>query len=812
MTNHKCVSSDASSVPSGGGAGGVAPGGGLPRVPSAGRPGSLGGVGSRSDGSTSSGAFRRPRSNDMLGSSPPNIGAGGTGGASVGGVLAHHHNSVSSGELSSPDFVKRLSSNSPLSLTGLLRRGSTAVGGGRSLGPGTLLLPPSFTRHPSGLAGGSSLGLNGVGAGAAGAGAGAGHTGGNSLSGGGGGGSGVSGSVPRGLSSMFGSPAHGAMEQPPATSGPGGVSMSDYLLRASSIPPAEAASLLLHGQSGDHSHLLGSGQHGHHLASSSASPPPGMPRRPSATRDLSALRLRSRDDRDLFGQIFRGSEQHHHHHHHQDAAAAAAATAAANNANSNGINSQQQRNSGGGEIAATAAVVATSPDANNGKRKETSPQPDPTSSAAAKRAKLQQEQQQHQLLKQQLPPPVTKFEVVPNPRKSPMAASKQRLAAAAAAAAASAASPPSAFASPFSYSTSAANAGSFASGYPCSSSSSVALHIPLDPSRSGSGSGSGVSLALAYDVEFQRMDKVLHLLAAWTPSASAASADLLADQHNQPMMMMMMHPAAAASTADDMVRQFQAATNAFRREVADSYSASAAAASVASSSAAAVSAASKFPARRLRICEALVTLSLTHGERASSSSSSSSSMDAAASSAASGGGGGGGGALSMAGAGTMASAAAAAASSSSSFGASLRLPVINHPMLGPLSRCLCLLSSALMLSELEMAVFSLYLDRLSLSDWATRLDRSALQHQEQHNMRALHYAAYMVKLSFTEQAGAADDPLLAYLAALYPDFSLAFCTWLHEKGAIQMHTPPIALNHRFKTITAFAGVDRSRSS
>jgi hypothetical protein len=54
-------------------------------------------------------------------------------------------------------------------------------------------------------------------------------------------------------------------------------------------------------------------------------------------------------------------------------------------------------------------------------------------------------------------------------------------------------------------------------------------------------------------------------------------------------------------------------------------------------------------------------------------------------------------------------------------------------------------------------------------------------------------------------SGSPQDPLQAYLTALWPDFALNFCMWLHYRGAKQLHTPPAQLNQRFHALTTFVG-------
>jgi hypothetical protein len=179
-------------------------------------------------------------------------------------------------------------------------------------------------------------------------------------------------------------------------------------------------------------------------------------------------------------------------------------------------------------------------------------------------------------------------------------------------------------------------------------------------------------------------------------------------------------------TDDDLVLQYQQAVHAFKRDVLDRDGPSA------SPDATDLSTVPTLTPRRLRLCEAVVALSIGQADRSRMDSAA---VAAAAAAAAASGGWGSAAASPL--------PLAALASSTST-----RVSPIVHPLLQPLTRCLCLLADCLLLNELELAVMSLYLDRLC-GGWALRLERShtgsAGPLTDLHNMRVLHYVAYMVR-------------------------------------------------------------------
>ena len=764
VANASAVSSTAATQPaSAASAGGSAPG--TQRIDSGGSAsggvgggviGIGGGVGGATRGSSGGSYDRlRPRSRDsplrisstgtggggVAGSSQPSLGGvlssglGGSGsvsGLGLGLGLGLHGSSGGSStggephDLASPEYVKRLSSSSPLSLTGLLRR-TSSLPGGRSLGgvgsqSQNGLLPPSYNRTPSGLGMLGSPGALGNG----------GH---------GGTGGGVSGSLPRGLSAMFASPSHSGLGEHGVSgssngSNPGGAleySRLDSLMRGGSIPPQDA-SLLLH----------------QHAATNESS----LHRKPLDHSASSRLpRLRSRDGQapqsttDLFA-VMRGQESQQHTLHQPQ--------------------QQHQQFIPEQPSILPATTPATAAASSSNKRKDasaldSSPSVDHAPTPRGKKAKLAQQQLQQQQQDQhqpaQLAVPV-KAEPASASRRSPQATKRQL---AAAAAAASAPPPPPSV----SYATAAP---AHYSPMLLSPAAQAASQNPTDPRAMG----------LAYENEYQRMEQLVNLLTAWplgSPSPSNAAAASGASAPSLPAMV----------AADEIVKVFQRESLLFQREqtlIADggntavtspTAAGAAAAASSGDSPSSAGSAAALAVAlashRRLRICESIVQLSFTAPERL----------------------------------GAEASAVPGVVSALQPFvlPPPSRIPLSFHPLLPLISRALCLLSNAMMLGELEMAVWSLYLDRL-LGDWVSRTDLRTCG-GEGCNLRLLHYCAYMVKLSFTDTAGGPTDPLLAYLTGLYPDFLAHFTSWMHSQGSTTLATPPLLLNQRFRVITAQAG-------
>lgn len=303
------------------------------------------------------------------------------------------------------------------------------------------------------------------------------------------------------------------------------------------------------------------------------------------------------------------------------------------------------------------------------------------------------------------------------------------------------------------------------------------LHAPLVFEYSGASSVESPdmrALSAGYEGELARMQQVVQLLAHWVPlkpERTRASADASPQ------------PPSDADSADELVRSFQLATATFRRDVLEWPEASVA--SSLDNRHGYVPSPQPHPpplTTRVRMCEGIVTLSLTHnGESARSHS------------------------PAMAAAG--ASPSAAGTGSTATRIAPLSSPH-THPLLNVLTRFVLHVVDTLCLNALEVSVLSLYLDRLAPA-WATQLERGPGApggKHDTHNSRLLHYVAYMAKLSFSDSptAGTPSDPLHAYLSALWPDFSLHLCTWLHYRGAKQLPTPPVQLNNRFQALATFA--------
>jgi len=324
------------------------------------------------------------------------------------------------------------------------------------------------------------------------------------------------------------------------------------------------------------------------------------------------------------------------------------------------------------------------------------------------------------------------------------------------------------------------------------------------------------ALGAAYDAELARMEQVLHLLAHWVPiklgagaGASPASSGASPPGSIGPDGMPLPGSGDNGSgmdQADELVRSFQVTTNHFRRDVLEWPES---ALSVMDPSGRYVPSPQPRPPpslARLRMCEAIATMSLAQSEgravHALQTDSLARSHSPATASQA-------GGVMS-----TLNFAAGASASTGSG-GSGSRIAPISHPLLPVLTRFLLHVLDALCMNALEVAVFSLYLDRLAPL-WSVQMERgagAASPRADGHNGRLLHFVAYMAKLSMADPAapstapgsGTPADPLQAYLTALWPDFSLNFCQWLHYRGAKQMPTPPAQLNQRFYALTSFVG-------
>ncbi len=113
-----------------------------------------------------------------------------------------------------------------------------------------------------------------------------------------------------------------------------------------------------------------------------------------------------------------------------------------------------------------------------------------------------------------------------------------------------------------------------------------------------------------------------------------------------------------------------------------------------------------------------------------------------------------------------------------------------EPLFVPTCKCAASVAEAFVMNDLELAVWSLYLDKLQ-PDWATV--KSA-----QDKLTALIFSAYTVKLLWSEIED--HQMFLPYLNRVLPGFTGKYKLWIQSKKKIKFGIPPLALAERYKLL------------
>lgn len=98
------------------------------------------------------------------------------------------------------------------------------------------------------------------------------------------------------------------------------------------------------------------------------------------------------------------------------------------------------------------------------------------------------------------------------------------------------------------------------------------------------------------------------------------------------------------------------------------------------------------------------------------------------------------------------------------------------------------MADALLMNDLELAVWTIYADRLE-PNWM-HTENVALR------MQQLFFVGYCVKMMFVRT----HIEFLPLLDALYQDFGHVFQKWLDSKTKVRLSVPPIVLNERFTVL------------
>jgi len=113
----------------------------------------------------------------------------------------------------------------------------------------------------------------------------------------------------------------------------------------------------------------------------------------------------------------------------------------------------------------------------------------------------------------------------------------------------------------------------------------------------------------------------------------------------------------------------------------------------------------------------------------------------------------------------------------------------------PLCNCVCSVAEALMMSELDIAIWSLFLDKLQ-PDWISLRPPEA-------QLAALFYAGYSMKMLWSEVEE--HQLLVPYLHRQQQDFSARYMEWIRARPNVEFAIPPLVLRKRFQRFQDVAG-------
>ena len=115
---------------------------------------------------------------------------------------------------------------------------------------------------------------------------------------------------------------------------------------------------------------------------------------------------------------------------------------------------------------------------------------------------------------------------------------------------------------------------------------------------------------------------------------------------------------------------------------------------------------------------------------------------------------------------------------------------LNHPLYPHLSSLLYTVIDSLLMDTLQIAIFSVYLERLE-PYWILELPPAA-------QARLLLLAAYAMKLAYVDN----HSIYLPYLSGLYANFSQILSEYLHSKPGVKLGIQPQHLASRFRSLLA----------
>eukprot|EP00468_Gymnochlora_sp_CCMP2014_P006403 CAMPEP_0167751176 /NCGR_PEP_ID=MMETSP0110_2-20121227/6413_1 /TAXON_ID=629695 /ORGANISM="Gymnochlora sp., Strain CCMP2014" /LENGTH=397 /DNA_ID=CAMNT_0007636603 /DNA_START=1371 /DNA_END=2564 /DNA_ORIENTATION=- len=111
-----------------------------------------------------------------------------------------------------------------------------------------------------------------------------------------------------------------------------------------------------------------------------------------------------------------------------------------------------------------------------------------------------------------------------------------------------------------------------------------------------------------------------------------------------------------------------------------------------------------------------------------------------------------------------------------------------RPLILPVCTCVKSVAEAMMMSDLDIAVWSMFLDKLQ-PDWISIRPPEA-------QLAALLYAGYSMKLLW---CGVEEhQQLVPYLHRVQPDFTAKYIAWMRARRSVKFAIPPIELRRRYQ--------------